>query len=77
MTETTDLNDDSKGIGDRAIELERTARAFLFWVTHNEFTDPENMLVCAEWSNLCGALGEPMQMAGSALKELPNGIATA
>jgi hypothetical protein len=48
-----------------APDLEQRVREFIYWVTHNEFTDPENMLVCAEWSNLCEAAGVPMAMAGS------------
>ena len=46
-------------------EIAQRVREFIHWVTHNEFTDPENMLVCAEWSNLCEAAGVPMAMAGS------------
>jgi hypothetical protein len=45
-------------------DLAQRVREFIHWVTHNEFADPENMLVCAEWSNLCGAVGVPMLMAG-------------
>jgi len=40
-----------------AREIEQRSRDFLRWVTANGFTDPENMLVCAEWENLRTALG--------------------
>lgn len=40
-----------------AREIEQRSRDFLRWVTSNGFTDPENMLVCAEWENLRTALG--------------------
>lgn len=41
-----------------AREVEQCARDFVAWVTApaNEFTDPENMLVCGEWHGLCAAI---------------------
>lgn len=51
-------------------DIEQCARDFLRWVTHNNFADPEGMLICAEWSNLCRVLGVPTQMAGCAYGNL-------
>lgn len=50
-------------------DLAKEVRAFIYWIAANEFTDPEHMLVCAEWHNLCAAVGEPMRMAGEIYKE--------
>lgn len=38
---------------------------FIYWVEHNPFTDPEGMLVCAEWHNLCSVVGRDMASPGS------------
>lgn len=41
---------------ERVAELETYGRAFVAWTKANEFTDPESMLVCAEWHNLCATV---------------------
>lgn len=45
-------------------DLRRCVAAFHRWIISNEFTDPEHMLVCAEWHNLCSAAGLDFKMAG-------------
>lgn len=41
---------------ERLRDVEKWARNYIYWATHNGFTDPENMLVCAEWDGLLAAL---------------------
>ena len=50
-------------------DLRDETKKFVRWVAVNDFTDPDCMLVCAEWHNLCAAVGEPMRMAGSLYRE--------
>jgi hypothetical protein len=50
-------------------DLAECVRQFIRWIAANDFTDPENMLVCAEWFNLCGAVDEPMRMAGEIYRQ--------
>lgn len=50
------LERDNAALRARVAELEKHGRAFVAWTNANGFTDPENMLVCAEWHNLCAAL---------------------
>lgn len=40
----------------RLRDVEKWARDFTHWATQGVFTDPENMLVCAEWHGLRAAL---------------------
>lgn len=38
------------------VELRCGMFAFINWVSRNNLSDPDCMLVCAEWFNLCGAV---------------------
>ena len=51
----------------------KTVLDFIYWVTHNDFTDDQGIFVCAEWFNLCSAAGVEMQGAGSEYR--PTGAA--
>lgn len=37
---------------------------FIFWVANNDFEDPENIFVCAEWCNLCASVNIEPKIVG-------------
>ncbi len=60
MSDTTSAGDGGGLVDD----VRQSALNFYEWVTRNDFTDPRAIFICAEWHNLCHALGVPMKGAG-------------